>query len=167
MLYITYIYYYLGVKFNRKYLFSLSKNILASLMFIFSVITIYFAIMRENFLFLDKILSGRLMLYNTFLNKLNWIDALFGSVSFREIVIDSSYIHLMFEAGLIFFFCILIFYSYSAFKMIKQKAWIPICVVISFMAYGLMETLILYGMLIGCNIFWILLYYYYSNKMKL
>jgi hypothetical protein len=52
--------------------------------------------------------------------------------------------------------------------MINKKEWIPILVIMSFMVYGLMESMLLYGIVIGTNLFWVLLYYHYKNgKMRL
>jgi hypothetical protein len=131
-------------------------------------VTLYFSFERDNFLVLNKILSKRLTFYAVFLDQITFQDFLFGSDAYKNLVIDSSYIHLLFEGGIFFFIGFSLFYVFSTIKMIHQKDWVPVCVVISFMAYGLMETVLLFNMLIGTNILWITLYYYYKNgKMKL
>ncbi len=169
VLYGTYFYYYVGVRLNEKNLLRISKYIFISLIVIFASLTVYFSLQREDFIILDHTLSNRLTYYDHFLEKVdNPIDFLFGSSAYGDFVIDSSYIHLLFEGGIFFFIGFCAFYLLATLKMVSRKAWVPICIIISFLAYGLMETLLLYSMLIGTNIFWILLYYYYKDgKMSL
>lgn len=168
VLYGTYFYYFLGTIINKKNLLKTTRYVFIFLIFIFTAITVYFSLQREKYLTLDFILSKRLTYYDRFLEKVNTLDFFFGSDAYGNFVIDSSYIHLLFEGGVFFFIGFCVFYILSTIQMINKKAWIPICVIISFLCYGLMESLLLYSMLIGTNIFWILLYFYYRNgKMEL
>lgn len=167
-LYGSYSYYYLGSMINRKSLLNITQYIILSLALFFTVITVYFALNSDKFLTLDMLLSKRLTYYDRFLNTVDLKSFFFGANTYGDFVIDSSYIHLLFEGGILFFIGFCVFYLLSTIQMVNKKAWVPICVIISFMAYGLMETLLLYSMLIGTNIFWILLYFYYKNgKMEL
>lgn len=168
VLYGSYVYYYLGQKLNKKNRFRWINSILIGLLFICTAATLYFSFERDNFSILNKLLSKRLTFYAVFLDQITLIDFLFGSDAFKNLVIDSSYIHLLFEGGIFFFIGFSLFYIFSTVKMVNKKEWVPICVVISFMAYGLMETVFLFNMLIGTNLLWITLYYYYKNgKMQL
>lgn len=168
MLYGTYFYYFIGAIINKKNFLQKTRYIYISLIFIFTASTVYFSLMREKFLTLDRVLSRRLTYYDRFLERINTKDFLFGSNSYGDFVIDSSYIHLLFEGGIFFFIGFCVFYILSTIEMINKKAWLPICVIISFLCYGLMESLLLYSILIGTNIFWILLYFYYrKGKMQL
>lgn len=168
VLYGTYFYYFLGTVINKKNLLKTTRYIYIFLIFIFTAITVYFSLQREKYLTLDFILSNRLTYYDRFLEKVNTVDFFFGSNAYGDFVIDSSYIHLLFEGGIFFFIGFCAFYMLSTLQMINKKAWIPICVIISFLCYGLMESLLLYSILIGTNIFWILLYFYYrEGKMEL
>ena len=167
-LYSTYFYYFLGTIINKKNILRVTGYIYISLLFIFSAITIFFSVLRLEFPRLDRILSLRLTCYDKFLEQLTILDFFFGSKAYKNFVIDSSYVHLLFEGGILFFIGFSVFYILSTIKMVNNKVWIPICVIMSFMAYGLMETLLLFNMLIGTNIFWITLYFYYRNgKMQL
>jgi hypothetical protein len=168
VLYLAYLYFFLGTIINKKNIFRITSYFYIALLFIFSAITVLFTILKEHFKILNRILSNRLDLYSWFLNKLTILDFLFGSSAYKEHFIDSSYLHLFFEGGIFFFIGFSFFFILSTIKMVNKKVWIPICVIFSFMAYGLMETLLLYSMLIGTNIFWIMLYFYYRNgKMQL
>jgi hypothetical protein len=168
ILYCSYIYFYIGSLINKKNRFIITSYIFLSLSTILTVITVFLSLFKDHFTRLDLILSKRLTSYNAFLHKINSIDFIFGSNAYKYYVVDSSYLHLLFEGGIIFFIGFTFFYIFSTVKMINKKEWIPICIIFSFMFYGLMETLLLFNMLIGTNIYWILLYYYYRNgKMKL
>jgi hypothetical protein len=168
ILYISYLYYFLGTIINKKNLLVATRYVFITLVITFSIVTIFFALENENFARLDKILSGRLKLYYYFLNDLTPTDFIFGSSAFKNNIIDSSYVHLLFEGGIVYFLIFSWFYILSTFQMTIQRAWIPICVIFSFMAYGLMESFLLYSMLIGINIYWVTLYFYYKKgKMAL
>lgn len=168
VLYGSYAYYFLGTILNKRNLLKLSKYFYVTLVFIFTALTVYFSLNREVFVTLDKVLSRRLTYYDRFLEKINMKDFFFGSNAYGDFVIDSSYIHLLFEGGILFFIGFCVFYVLSTLNMVTQKAWIPVCIIISFLTYGLMESLLLYSMLIGTNIFWITLYFYYKKgKMEL
>lgn len=168
VLYGTYFYYFLETIINKKNLLKTTRYVFIFLTLIFTAITVYFSLQREKYLTLDFILSKRLTYYDRFLEKVNTLDFFFGSDAYGNFVIDSSYIHLLFEGGVFFFIGFCVFYMLSTIQMINKKAWIPICVIISFLCYGLMESLLLYSILIGTNIFWITLYFYYKKgKMEL
>jgi hypothetical protein len=168
VLYLTYSYFFLGLITNKKNIFRITSYFYIALLFIFSIITIFFTILKEDFMILNRILSNRLDLYSWFLDKLTIFDFFFGSTAYKDRFIDSSYLHLFFEGGVFFFIGFSVFYILSTINMVNKKEWIPICIIMSFMSYGLMETLLLYSMLIGTNIFWVMLYFYYRNgKMQL
>lgn len=168
VLYGCYAYYYLGEKINRANTFKVINYTFIYLLFLFTALTLFFSFQRDNFYILNRILSKRLTFYYIFLEQITPMDFFFGSDAYKNLVIDSSYIHLLFEGGIFFFIGFSLFYVLSAMKMINKKDWVPICVVISFMSYGLMETVLLFSMLIGTNILWVMLYFYYRDgKMKL
>ncbi len=167
-LYGTFFYYFFGMLINKNNIFRIINYFSITLLFIFSSITVFFSLQKENFSTLDGLLSRRLTYYDRFLNEVNFLDFFFGSSAYDNYVIDSSYIHLLFEGGIFFFFGFCLFYVLSTVKMVNKKEWIPICAIMSFMAYGLMESMLLFSILIGTNIYWLTLYYYYRDgKMRL
>lgn len=167
-LYATYGYYLFGLYINKKNIVRIVGYTVIFLPFLFSSITLFFSINREKYIMLDRLLSKRLTFYNWFLDTLEPVDIFFGANTFKNFVIDSSYLHLLFEGGILFFLGFCVFYVISTINMINKKEWIPIFVILSFMVYGLMESMLLYGILIGTNLFWVLLYYHYKNgKMRL
>ncbi len=167
-LYASYGYYLFGLFINKKNIVRLIGYVVIFLPFLFSSITLFLSIHREKYIMLDRLLSKRLTFYNWFLDTLNPVDIFFGADTFKNFVIDSSYLHLLFEGGILFFLGFCVFYVLATINMINKKEWIPILVIMSFMVYGLMESMLLYGILIGTNLFWVLLYYHYKNgKMRL
>jgi len=167
-LYSTYIYYLFGLFINKKNILRIIGYITILLPFIFSSITVLLSLEKQKLILLDRLLSNRLTFYNWFLHTLEPLDFFFGSNTFKDFVIDSSYLHLLFEGGIFFFLGFCVFYVLSTVNMFNKKEWIPILVILSFMVYGLMESMLLYGMLIGTNLFWVLLYFYYQKgKMRL
>ncbi len=167
-LYASYGYYLFGLFINKKNIVRLIGYVVIFLPFLFSSITLFLSIHREKYIMLDRLLSKRLTFYNWFLDTLKPVDIFFGADTFKNFVIDSSYLHLLFEGGILFFLGFCVFYVLATINMINKKEWIPILVIMSFMVYGLMESMLLYGILIGTNLFWVLLYYHYKNgKMRL
>ncbi|MCG2610367.1 hypothetical protein LZZ90_02455 [Flavobacterium sp. SM15] len=173
-LYGTFIFYHAGIFLKEKVNLNLTKLFkfvnysFVFLIVLFPAITVFFGLQRSSYLALDRLFSKRLTFYEWFLHTLTPKDFFFGSSTFKHYVIDSSYLRLLFEGGFIFFLFICYFYILATTKMVNQKAWVPICVILSFMFYGLMESVLLYSTLIGTNLFWITLYYYYRDgKMKL
>jgi hypothetical protein len=167
-LYAAYGYYLFGLFIYKKNIVRIIGYAVILLPFLFSSITLYLSINREKYIMLDRLLSKRLTFYNWFLDTLKPIDIFFGADTYKKFVIDSSYLHLLFEGGIFFFLGFCVFYVLATINMINKKEWIPILVIMSFMVYGLMESMLLYGILIGTNLFWVLLYYHYKNgKMRL
>ena len=167
-LYATYGYYSFGLFINKKNIVRIIGYAVILLPFLFSSITLFLSINSEKYIMLDRLLSKRLTFYNWFLDTLEPIDIFFGASTYKNFVIDSSYLHLLFEGGIFFFLGFCVFYVISTVNMINKKEWIPILVIMSFMFYGLMESMLLYGIVIGTNLFWVLLYFHYKNgKMRL
>lgn len=164
VLYISYAYYYGRNLLHKNYKVKYTKYLLVFLPLILLFITAYFALNVEDYQVLNKMLSRRLYYYNKLLTGIDPMSFVFGTDAYREIIIDSSFIHLMFEGGIIFFLFFVYFYTVSSYKMGQENQWLLMVIFFSFLIYGLMETLLLYSMLIGTNIFWVILYYYFQDK---
>lgn len=116
VLYISYIYYYFVEKYNYKVLYKLAGYVCVLLLFLFTAITLYFSTTRLDNKFLDRVLSKRLTYYNIFLEKVNTLDFLFGSDAYKDLVIDSSYLHLLFEGGILFLLGFVFFMCFQRSK---------------------------------------------------
>lgn len=164
VLYISYAYYFARNFIHKNYRVKYTKYILILLPLILVSITSYFALNVEDYQILNKMLSRRLYYYNKLLVGIDPMSFVFGTDAYREIIIDSSFLHLLFEGGIIFFFFFVYFYTVSVFRLGQDNQWILMVILFSFLVYGLMETLLLYSMLIGTNIFWVILYHYFQSK---
>lgn len=164
VLYISYGYYFVRNLLQKKYRVSFTKYLLVLLPFILIFITVYFALNVDEYQALNKTLSRRLYYYNKLLTGIDPMSFVFGTGAYRDIIIDSSFLHLLFEGGIIFFLFFIYFYCVSTFRLGNDNQWVLMAVIFSFLIYGLMETLLLYSMLIGTNLFWVILYHYFQNK---
>lgn len=153
-------YYTFRSKFTKDYKIGYSRYALYSLPLLFTILTIYFAVNVNKYPALDFLFSRRLSFFNMFLQGLTPMEYITGTSSFKNIVIDSSYLHLLFEAGVLLFIYFIWLYYFAIKNIIKQQNFVVLAIFISFLIYGLMESLLLYSVIIGNNIFWVLLYRY-------
>ena len=160
-------YYSLRTKFKPNYRIGYSRYILYILPLLFTALTIYLAQNVEEYPALNMLVSTRLTLYKQLLDSLVPIQYLLGTTAFDYIIIDSSYMHLLFEAGIFLFIYFIYLYFFAIRNIVKQQNIIIIAVVVSFLVYGLMESLLLFSVIIGNNLFWVLLYKYRYNKEEL
>lgn len=160
-------YYKLRSKFKPGYRIGYSRYVLYVLPVLFTILTIYFAINVNDYPVLNILLSKRLTLYKQFLDGISPLQYLLGTTSFDYIIVDNSYLHILFEAGIALFIYFVWLWFFAAKNMVKQQNFILIAVFVSFLVYGLMESLLLYSVIIGNNIFWVLLYRYRYGEDKL
>lgn len=160
-------YFNLRSKLKPDYKIGYSRYVLYALPIVFAVLTIYFAINVNDYPVLNILLSKRLTLYNQLLEGLTPLQYLLGTTAFDYIIVDNSYLHLLFEAGLLVFAYFVWLWFFAVKNMVKQQNFILIAVFISFLVYGLMESLLLFNVIIGNNVFWVLLYRYRYEKDEL
>ncbi|MDH6354143.1 hypothetical protein M2132_000465 [Dysgonomonas sp. PH5-45] len=158
----TYGYYSLRKKISENYKLGVTKYIILVLPLILSALTLFLGLNAENFPLIDIILSNRPSLYGDFLSTLTPEQLIFGTTFMptEELVIDSSYLTLMFAGGLVFFVYFIALYFIAAKNIIKQQNTLVIAILVGTMAYGFVETTLLGIMNIGNTIFWALLYKY-------
>lgn len=153
-------YFSLRSKFKGDYRIGYSRYVLYVLPVVFAALTIYFAINVNDYPVLNILLSKRLTLYKDLLDSLTPLQYLWGTTAFDYIIVDNSYLHLLFEAGVLVFAYFIWLWFFAVKNMVKQQNFILIAVFVSFLVYGLMESLLLFSVIIGNNIFWVLLYRY-------
>lgn len=161
---VTFTYYSLRTRSKPDYRIGYSKYILYILPVLFAALTIYFAIYANDYPKINLLLSGRPSLYHSLLSSLTPLQYVIGTSAFDHIIIDSTYMHLLFEAGVFLFIYFIYLYFFAIRYIVKQQNIIVIAVFVSFLAYGLMESLLLYSVIIGNNLFWVLLYKYRYNQ---
>lgn len=153
-------YFSLRSKFTGDYRIGYSRYVLYVLPVVLAALTIYFAINVNDYPVLNILLSKRLTLYKDLLDSLTPLQYLWGTTAFDYIIVDNSYLHLLFEAGVLVFAYFIWLWVFAVKNMVKQQNFILIAVFVSFLVYGLMESLLLFSVIIGNNIFWVLLYRY-------
>ncbi|MEN9919759.1 MAG: hypothetical protein RL662_2195 [Bacteroidota bacterium] len=159
-------YYSVRSTFNKQYVIGYSKYILYSLPLLLTTLTVYLSLHAKEYVVLDLLLSQRLSLYGQFLNELSPIQYLIGTTSFDAITVDSSYLHLLFESGVLLYVYFMWLYYFAIKNSIKQQNFVVIAIFVSFQVYGLVESLFLLPMIIGNNLFWVILYRYREGEDK-
>lgn len=157
------IYYNLRKRMVKDYHIGCSRFILYALPVIFTLLSLYFGVFAEDYPKINILFSTRPALYNELLQSLSPIQYLLGTTAFDRIIIDSTYMHLLFEAGVLLFVYFLWLYFFAMRNIIRQQNFILIAVMVSFLVYGLMESLLLFCVIIGNNLFWVLMYRYRYN----
>lgn len=147
------------------------KSLLYPLSLIFIFITIYCSINVSEFEILNLILTGRLRLYHNLLEECSSLSYIIGNASVMDELIDSAYIHLLLEGGvlavLIFSFLWVIF-----IKNLRNSTIYILPVFISVLLYGLTESVFTAILNYGIIIIWSILFaeyisFYTSKKLKI
>lgn len=106
---------------------------------------------------LDLIFSGRLSLYQSFVTSLPQSAYIIGTPLINEDTLDSSYLHLFFEGGILAY-CVFYYLLIKGVKHLNSDSVHLIPIWVSFFAYGLTESLFTFVLLFGNMIFWQTLY---------
>lgn len=153
-------YYNLRKRLVKDYRIGCSRYILYALPLIFTALSVYFGIFASQYPKINILFSTRPALYNELLSGLQPINYLLGTSAFDRIIIDSTYIHLLFEAGVLLFVYFVWLYFFAMKNIVKQQNFVIIAIMVSFLTYGLMESLLLFCVILGNNLFWVLMYRY-------
>jgi len=157
-------YYTIRSRFKENYRIGYSRYVWYLLPLLLTIATIFFAINVNDYPKLDILFSRRLTFYKQLLDGLSPLQYLLGTTAFSDIIIDNSYLHLLFEAGIFLFIYFIWLYFFAIKNIIRQQNFVVIAIFISFLVYGLMESLLLFGVIIGNNLFWVLLYRYRHDE---
>lgn len=153
-------YYSLRLRLRKDYVIGYSRYILYALPVLLTGVTLYFSLNVSRYPLLDLLLSQRLSLFGELLHSIAPLQYLTGTSAFGYITVDSSYLHLLFEAGVLLYVLFIWMYYFAIKNIIRQQNFLIITIFISFLIYGLIESLLLLPMVISNNLFWVLLYRY-------
>lgn len=120
----------------------------------------YLAINVKKFLFVDVFLTGRLSLYNTLFLHSDFLGVIFGNsilITDNEITLDSAYFGLIFIGGIVSFLVFLYLYFNFIKSSFENKNWFEFSVVITYLAYGVMESVFTNILLFPNLVFWLLI----------
>lgn len=115
-----------------------------------------------RFPLLDLGFSGRLSLYNDFLGSISKVNYLIGTPLVNEETIDSSYLHILFEGGIIAFVLFYAMYIATVRRMNEKNVCI-LPLLIGFLTFGLTESLFTFVLIFGNMIIWSILYAGWRN----
>ena len=141
------------------------NTLLLFIPFLFILIAIIGGLLLHETL-LDSLLSGRLSYINIYLHSITFKDAFIGNANMPNVIMDNSYIRLLFEGGITFF---VFFYSiyYKTIKSLDEGNIYLLPVIISFLVIAFSETTLFSIAIIGYATLWIVLYqgaFKYDNK---
>lgn len=107
---------------------------------------------------LNVLLSGRLALYRTLVENLSFKDYLLGTPLITEgETIDNAYLHILFEGGLLGFVVFYYLY-YKTIKSINKDSYYIVPIFVSFLSYGMTESIFTAVLYVGNMIIWFLMY---------
>lgn len=115
-----------------------------------------------HFPLLDLGFSGRLSLYNAFLGSISKVYYLIGTPLVNEETIDSSYLHILFEGGVLAFVLFYVVYLATIRRMNETNVGV-LPLLIGFLAFGLSESLFTFVLIFGNMIIWSILYAGWRN----
>lgn len=131
------------------------KYVVLSLPFLFLVYTIVLPYYDTYGIF-NAISSGRTFLYKNLLDSISLRDVLIGTPLVAELTIDSTYLHLIFEGGIV---CLLVFVMLYVYVLLKKYRlvypYLPF--IISILIYGAFETVFANAAITGNILIWMIL----------
>lgn len=118
----------------------------------------YFSLNYTSYPEVNFIFSGRLELYNSLLSSVSLGNYLLGTGQINEITIDNSYLHILFEGGILSLFVFFFLYSNLVIKINGESLSVIFPVLMSIFMYGLTESVLTFVLIYGNMILWILMY---------
>lgn len=142
----------------------ISKFLLISAPILIFCAVFYFSMNYSLFPEVNLLFSGRLGLYNSLLSSLSYSDYIIGTELINTETIDSSFLHLLFEGGIIPFLLFVLLYFNFVFKSKKNQLSAIVPLMASVFAVALTESVLTFVLIFGNMVIWILLYKTYLNK---
>jgi len=120
----------------------------------------FLALNVKKFLFVDLFLTGRLSLYNSLFSRSNFLGVFLGNsrlITENEITLDSAYFSLIFSGGIVSFIIFLKIYARFVKNSFEQKDWFLLSVIVTYLCYGIMESVFTNILLFPNLVIWILI----------
>lgn len=123
----------------------------------------YFALNYTLYPEVNLIFSGRLDLYNSLLSSVSSMNYLLGTDLINEITIDSSYLHILFEGGVLTLFIFFVLYFNLIIKIDSKSLSVIFPLLVSVLVFGLTESVLTFVLIYGNMILWVLMYDVYTK----
>lgn len=120
----------------------------------------FLALNVKKFLFIDLFLTGRLSLYNSLFSHSNFLGVFLGNsrlITENSITLDSAYFSLIFSGGIVSFIIFLKVYARFVKNSFEQKNWFLLSVIMTYLCYGIMESVLTNILLFPNLVIWILI----------
>lgn len=141
-----------------------SKLLLIIVPILIGVAVFYFSLNYTLYPEVNLLFTGRLDLYNRLLSSVSYSDYIFGTGRINEETIDSSYLHLIFEGGVIPLLLFMILYINLVYKANRKELAAILPLFASVFVFGLTESVLTFVLVFGNMIIWILLYKTYITR---
>lgn len=140
---------------NRK---NLTRFIYAVIPLLFFGVIFYFSINYLEYPAVNLLFSGRLELYNSLINQSSTMQLLIGTPLINEKTIDNSFLHIVYEGGIIPLAVFLYLYYNLLFKSNSKEMSILLPLFISVFLVGLTESVLTFTLIFGNMIIWVIMY---------
>jgi hypothetical protein len=136
------------------------KIVLVSLVFAPIIFSFISPFLLENYPYLDVVLSKRLSIFSSYINRQQPINYLFGGTTVKDI--DNGFLTIFFNTGVLFTSYIIYLIVKSINYSVDNKNFKNIAFIISFVYFNAFESLILRPEIVVSICFWIVVY----NSLK-
>lgn len=166
ILYMTYYYYNFRLLLNNEYRIKYSGYFFRWSFLFLTIATLVLPFFKSHLKLLDKVLSYRLSFFYDLYQRAGLKGFFFGTDAFdqKRVIVDSSFVRIIFEGGVWFALLFLFIYWKASKHIVKANHYFIIAVVLSFLAYGTMESILVYNMIISNNLIWMILAFYYFGQ---
>lgn len=142
----------------------LSRFLLAIMPVVLISAIFYFSLHYQEYPAVNILFTGRLELYNSLITSVPPSQMLFGSPLINEKTIDNSFLHVVYEGGIIPFAVFLFLYYNAAFRSKGSEIAVLIPVFVSVFMVGLTESILTFVLIFGNMIVWIMMYKIYMGE---
>lgn len=147
------------IKWNK-----LSKVTMFVMPIILFAVIFYFSINYVQYPAVNLLFTGRLELYNSLISSVPITQLVIGSPLINEMTIDNSYLHIIYEGGVIPFAIFLYLYYNSIFKSSASDISILLPLFVSVFMVGLTESVLTFTLIFGNMIIWVIMYKIYLGE---
>lgn len=137
---------------------NLTKVLYALMPLLFFGLIFFFSIHYLEFPAVNLLFSGRLELYNSLITQSSPMQILIGTPLINEKTIDNSFLHIIYEGGIIPLAIFLYLYYNLLFRSNPKELSILFPLFISVFMVGLTESVLTFTLIFGNMIVWIVLY---------
>lgn len=142
----------------------LSRTILLTMPAIMLSAVIYISLNYTDFPVINLLFTGRFRLYNMLMTTVSPMQTLVGVPDVNTMVIDNSFIHMLYEGGIIPVGVFFYLYYTAMIHSDGNDLSIMMPLLVSVFMVGLTENILTFALLFGNMIVWVILYKIYMGE---